>query len=146
MLSVDERPEAAKNAQFCFSCLNAGHISRKCPKPAKCRVDKCQKKHHTLIHGARRVHGNPQPGEHSLSSDEPCQSKVLFQILPVTLHGPAASIDKYVMLDMGNICSLIRTDIARKAGLHGPKRKMTLNDIRQWRVFTSQTVSFEISL
>ena len=31
MLSVDERPEAAKNTQFYFSCLNAGHISRKCP-------------------------------------------------------------------------------------------------------------------
>ena len=123
MLSVDKRDEAAKNAQLCFSCLNAGHISRKCPTPTKCRVDKCQKKHHTLIYGTRRVHGNPQPEEHSLSSDEPRQSKVLLPVFPVTLYGPAASIDKYAMLDMGSTCSLIRTDIARKAGLHDPEKK-----------------------
>ena len=78
------------------------------------------KKHHTLIHDARREHGKPQSGEHSLSSHEPRQLKVPLQVLPVILHGSAASIETNAMLDMGSTCLLIGTDIAQKASLHGP--------------------------
>ena len=46
---------------------------------------------------------------------------------------------------MGSTSSLILTDIARKAVLRGPEKKITLNGIRQRSVFTSQIVSFEIS-
>ena len=46
---------------------------------------------------------------------------------------------------MGSTCSLILTDIAQKAGLCGPEKKIALNAIRQRSVFTSQMVSSEIS-
>ena len=146
-MEPDERAETAKNAQLCFRCLKPGHISRKCSSSKECGIDDCKKKHHKLIHGAKQVYGNSQIGEHcsTSSSNGVKRPQVLLQVLPVTLHGPAASIDTHAMLDMGSTCSLIRTDIARKAGLRGPKEKMTLNGIQQKSVFTSQNVGFQIS-
>ena len=146
-MKPDERAEAATNAQLCFNCLKSGHVSRKCPSSVECDVDECKKKHHKSIHGAKRVYNDFQSGEHCSvsSSNEPQRSKVLLQVLPVTLHGPAASVKTYAMLDMGSTCSLVLTDVARKAGLKGPREKMTLNGIQQQSVFTSQSIGFEIS-
>ena len=92
----------------------------------------------------KRVYGNTHSEEHAKSSHER-NLKVLLQVLPVTLYGPAANTQAYAMLDMGSTCSLIRTDIARKLRLRGPPEEMTLNGIQQRSVFSSKRVTFEIS-
>ena len=54
-LSDKDRAERTLESGYCFNCLVGKHSARKCEKLAKCVVDGCGKRHHTLLHGAPRV-------------------------------------------------------------------------------------------
>ncbi len=50
-LSSTERFDIAKRKHLCFNCLKSGsHGSRICKSPRRCTVDKCGRRHHTLLH------------------------------------------------------------------------------------------------
>lgn len=48
-LTTAERLEKVRTAGVCFNCLRKGHQSKECPSSNHCK--KCQKHHHTLLHG-----------------------------------------------------------------------------------------------
>ena len=50
-LSVDERVKKIQQMRLCFHCFESGHISRNCDAKPTCL--KCQKRHHTLLHGQK---------------------------------------------------------------------------------------------
>ena len=142
-MTVDERAETVKEAQLCFRCLERGHRSRECKISNACGVDNCQKKHHHLLHLAKRVY--PSPEEHSKSSHNLRQAQVLLQVVPVVLHGPAKAIETFAMLDLGSTCSLIHSDVAKQLGLEGPTETMVLNGILQRNSVLTRKVSFGVS-
>ena len=50
-LSVDERAKKIQQLRLCYHCFESGHISRNCDAKPTCL--KCQKRHHTLLHGQK---------------------------------------------------------------------------------------------
>ena len=145
--SPDDRAEAAKETMLCFSCLKGGHRSRECPESKVCGVDNCKKKHHKLLHHSKRVYNNPENSSQHLgiASHTRHSSRVLLQVVPVILQGPAKSCGIYVMFDLGSTCSLIQSSLADKLGLDGPEERMTLNGIQQQNSILSRKVSFHVS-
>ena len=121
-MSPDHRAEAAKETMLCFSCLKGGQSSRECPESKVCGVDNCKKKHHMLLHHSKRVYNNPKnSSQHvGVASHTRHSSRVLLQVVPTILHGPAKSCGTYAMLDLGSTCSLIQSSLADKLGLDGP--------------------------
>ena len=132
---------------LCFSCLKGGHRSRECPESKVCGVDNCKKKHHKLLHHSKRVYNNPEnSSQHvGIASHTRHSSRVLLQVVPVILQGPAKSCGIYVMFDLGSTCSLIQSSLADKLGLDGPEERMTLNGIQQQNSILSRKVSFHVS-
>ena len=49
--SLDERKEYAKTEKLCFNCFSKGHSLKDCNSKYRCRVNNCNKKHHSLTHG-----------------------------------------------------------------------------------------------
>jgi hypothetical protein len=122
-MTADERAETVKEAKLCFRCLKGGHRSRECEVSKACGVQDCQKRHHHMLHLAKRVYpsSNGGPEQHSKSSHDRQQTQVLLQVVPVVLHGPAKDIETFAMLDLGSTCSLIHSDVAEQLGLEGPR-------------------------
>ena len=48
--SLDERKEYVKTEKLCFNCFSKGHSLKDCNSKYQCRVNNCNKKHHSLIH------------------------------------------------------------------------------------------------
>ena len=42
--------ELVELKKVCFDCLQKGHQHHQCTSASKCRVDFCEKGHHTLLH------------------------------------------------------------------------------------------------
>ena len=39
-----------KTEKFCFNCFSKGHSLKDCNSKYRCRVNNCNKEHHSLIH------------------------------------------------------------------------------------------------
>ena len=49
--SLDERKEYAETEKLCFNCFSKGHSLKDCNSKYRWRVNNCNIKHHSLIHG-----------------------------------------------------------------------------------------------
>ena len=47
------------------------------------------------------------------------KSRVLLQVVPVTLYGPGGQLNTHALLDSGSTCSLVVEDIANALNLDG---------------------------
>ncbi|XP_036322393.1 uncharacterized protein LOC118736407 [Rhagoletis pomonella] len=56
------------------------------------------------------------------------ERKLLFRILPVTLHGGGKTVETYALFDEGSSVTLVDSTISQKLGLNGLKRSLNL----QW--------------
>ena len=106
--SIPDRIEMVKNLKLCFNCLKRGHPVRECLSRNRCKVDSCNKHHHSLLHQERRPSERPpnqnEQSTSALSQDlgssssvhigtavtEPQRTtnrSVYFQIVPVKIEG-----------------------------------------------------------
>ncbi|XP_062712313.1 uncharacterized protein LOC134289800 [Aedes albopictus] len=118
--TVDERWRKVRALGLCQNCL-FGHGRRSCRIASRCNVDGCQLRHHSLLHSAQRPTQVVENHTHQLMG-----SKVLFRIIPVTLHGPAGAIDTFAFLDEGSSLTLIESELANQLGVHGHSRSLCL--------------------
>ena len=49
-LTVEERLKFVKQSGFYFNCLSNSYIMKECKSKSSCRIDKCNKRYHTLLH------------------------------------------------------------------------------------------------
>ena len=54
------------------------------------------------------------------------KSRVLLQVVPVTLYGPCGQLNSHALLDPGSTCSLIPGDVADQLNLDGPPTSLDL--------------------
>ena len=52
--SLDDRHDFVKSNNYCFNCLQYGHMIRNCRRNELCGVDGCNKKHHKLLHRTQK--------------------------------------------------------------------------------------------
>jgi hypothetical protein len=49
-LSVKDRYNSVRDNKLCIRCLSQGHIAKDCKVRFSCDIDKCNKRHHRLLH------------------------------------------------------------------------------------------------
>ena len=77
-------------------------------------------------------HSYPEPlieGSHVMQATSN-KSRVLLQVVPVTLYGPCSQLNVHALLDSGSICSLIRGDVADHLNLDGLTTSLDLFGIQ----------------
>ena len=159
-LSVVERLAKVKEHGLCFRCFGR-HWANKCRCTKQCGVNGCTRLHHELLH--RTIdenrplsiptpeeppiqHSQPEPlveGSHVMQAT-PNKSRVLLQVVPVTLYGPCGQLNAHALLDSGSTCSLIRGDVADQLDLDGPPTSLDLFGIQVTSHLKTKRVSFNI--
>ena len=159
-LSVPERLERVKEHGLCFRCFGR-HWANKCRSTKQCGINGCSKLHNELLHRPASDNGNPtsppypsSPPEQQIPTETTAErsnvmlanhkSKVLLQVVPVTLYGPGNQLDTYALLDPGSTCSLVTSDIAGQLGLDGPSESLKLFGIQATSHIETKRVSFDI--
>nr|XP_029724613.1 uncharacterized protein LOC109406186 [Aedes albopictus] len=51
-MTITERKSVATKANLCFNCLKAKHRVNECQSEARCKVQGCGRKHHSLLHAS----------------------------------------------------------------------------------------------
>ncbi|XP_062713340.1 uncharacterized protein LOC115266428 [Aedes albopictus] len=51
-MTVTERKSVATKANLCFNCMKAKHRVNECQSEARCKVQGCGRKHHSLLHAS----------------------------------------------------------------------------------------------
>ena len=88
----------------------------------------------------------PTPStEHSGASHKSSTDSVLLQVVPVTLYVPKGYFDRYAVLDTGNTCSLLATDVAKNLGLDGPRESVRLNGIQNSSRLLTKRADVQVS-
>ena len=130
-MTVDERAECAGKRGLCFNCLARGHISATCPSDASCEAEGCGKRHHTLLHNGGRVFPrrcdvnsaestSTDAAKHVGTAAAEPNSRVLLQVMPITVHGPSGSRTTNALLDMGSQVTLVTDSLCNRLGISGP--------------------------
>ncbi|XP_054085566.1 uncharacterized protein LOC128921580 [Zeugodacus cucurbitae] len=140
-LSVQERWRKAKQLRLCFSCLLGGHITRTCHRRNICRTNGCQRVHNKLLHESSRIISKPQPAEmqpsqtaatadrvFSCTASTVRKQKVLFRIVPVTVHANKANIETFALLDEGSSITMVDSSLIEQLEIKGYPRRVSL----QW--------------
>lgn len=113
-LNLEKKYETIRKLHYCSNCLARNHLLEKCTNPARCRV--CGLKHHTVLHGHKKILNNlkksvkPQANTEENSSKQGSGSTSMAIGLPSSLKMtfvPTAEI--YAMLEDG--CVLTRAII-----------------------------------
>ena len=72
------------------------------------------------------------------------KSRVLLQVVPVTLYGPCGQLNAHALLDPGSTCTLIRGYVADQLDLDGPPTSLDLFGIQVTSHLKTKRVSFNI--
>lgn len=149
---VSDRWTAIKSHNLCRKCL-VKHNWKYCKSRLNCGVNGCQFKHHALLHDSEK---------HTIITSQPCQTnsstevsathstfpvKIMFRVVPVTLHGPKKKLKTFAFLDEGSSKTLIDDRIAKALDIHGPNVPLNLKwtgDIKRQEK-NSRKVSLSIS-
>ena len=65
--------------------------------------------------------------------------------MPVTPYGPKGYFNRYAILDTGNTCSLLATDVVKNRGLDGPMESVRLNGIQNSSKLLTKRADVQVS-
>lgn len=157
-LPLKDKNEFVKTNKLCWNCMAKGHNIKNCQSKHRCKVENCNKRHHTLLHNSNFVPTPPtiplQPPEqvqqqirdNNIVSNHFNSSKTFLQILPVTISNGSTSLHTNALLDPGSDATLVRQDISNLLNLHGESKMLSIgNALLNSSTVSSQIVSFDIS-
>ncbi|XP_057316774.1 uncharacterized protein LOC130657792 [Hydractinia symbiolongicarpus] len=145
---VADRRKFVLEKGLSFNCLSPSHKIKECKSKKRCREDKCEKRHHTLLHL-----GPPQQNENEDTKNEPeariTRSRTTIdtylQVIPVTVTHNNKSVTTNAILDSGSDSTLICEETARKLGLGGKEQPLRVSTIlSNSQTFKSKIVLFNV--
>ena len=159
-LSVYQRLEKVKECGLCFRCFGR-HWANRCGSTKRCGVNGCVRLHNELLHRLPTDNGSATPPPHpevpptqhsppetTTESSNVMQtgneSRVLLQVVPVTLYGPGSQLNTHALLVPGSTCPLVTKDIANQLSLDGQSESLNLFGIQATSYLKTKRVSFEI--
>ena len=145
-----ERREHIVKKKRCYGCLRVDHPIRECPKKLTC--EKCNRRHHTLLHGSKPIHqryeanfiqaqneaNDTTDAEESeddasrayvISEKKPLPDRPIkaLRVVKIRLTNGNKSEDICALLDDGTNLSLLSSEIASKLDLEGCQTDLHLN-------------------
>ena len=109
----------------------------KCKLQISCRIDSCNKRHHTLLHNPKYINENKDPKKAATNEQEnegknqnshmhnhnSFKNKfTLLKIIPIILNNGIKNIKTNARLDSGSDTTLISTDVWSKLELNGAEK------------------------
>ena len=140
-LTLRQRQDLVDEKRVCSSCLSPGHFVKKCRVARMCGVERCQRRHHPLLHSSDPVQNNansselnsrsasqvqtPSPGgcphndATSVSATSNAASscgRVGLQVVPVKVSSPYSNriIETYAFLDSGSNTTMCLSSLAKE--------------------------------
>ena len=71
-------------------------------------------------------------------------SRVLLQVMPITVHGPSGSRTTNALLDMGSQVTLVTDSLCNRLGISGPSNGLVLKTVNGSERLQSRRVCFSI--
>lgn len=130
--NVDQRWTEIYNKKLCRKCLS--RHSRYCSSTKDCGVNKCNFKHHKLLHDEKK-HSKENSSSSSNKNNFVSKStnfhntfdrKVLLRIIPVVLHCNDRYLNTFAYLDEGSEATMMNTRIAEFFGIKGTPEPLCL--------------------
>ncbi|CAI2734059.1 unnamed protein product [Schistosoma spindalis] len=145
-LTVQERWSHAKSKGICFVCLRQGHKANECKLTERCNVDRCGKKHHSLLHCDSTTDGaSAKPGTQNYCGyTKSLNSQVCLGMIPVRLRSENAEIVGYALLDNGSDVTLIKSNCLRSLGLKEDQASVVVETVGGNRTTKVTNTPFEV--
>ena len=139
--SITDRKKVVEEEKLCWNCLSKGHVVKDCKSTYTCKIEGCNKKHHTMLHHSTK----PIVNVNSYKSTKDF-NKTYLQVLPVIVSNGESFIETNALLDTGSDSTLIRQDIADILNLPGMKHSLELSNVMSIsKKINSKLVSFNLS-
>lgn len=148
-LDVTARHKYIKDNAFCFNCFAPSHGGSRCPSKGTCQ--KCDKRHHTLLHFATEDDGAKRESAATAASSSDVSvsamttnlspGTILFQTALICIrdaHGNSRNCR--ALLDSASGASFIRSDLVNKLGL-----AMSQPTVKPIRGLAQMSMSAELS-
>ena len=145
-MTPQQRLELMTEKKRCYKCLRIGHGANTCLSSAKCQH--CDRRHHTLLHGASMRRTAQPPKEQGYRADikQDFDEEIPIKItektfaageagtislgtVPICLQNQKKSIEINALLDTGNTTSLLSEDAAKALGLTGYQEVATIEGV-----------------
>ena len=138
-----ERNNFVSDNKLCFNCLSKGHQLNDCKSDFRCCKDKCNRKHHMLLHQELKA-GDLTINNCNIGRD--IDNTTYLQIIPVTIHNNTNSVKTWALLDIGSDATLISEEIADELKLKGKMRYISVSNVMSMEnKLPSKLVNFSVS-
>ena len=116
---------------------------KNCKSQIRCKVDNCNKRHHTLLQEDNPPKTDIQNNNFSKHFDT---NKTFMQIIPVTISNKNRSIRTNALLDNGSDATRLTQDIVEQLDLKGKSRRLSINNaVLKKSEVESKLVNFDLS-
>ena len=123
--SVKQRSTFARDNKLCFSCLQAGQMSKDCKVDLKCIKKGYKTSHNVLLHMEKseksgKATGIATASENSIASFTVAQARTrALQVLEVGLRNDSSEAKPWALCDTGSIHSWVSEKLRSGMGLKG---------------------------
>ena len=139
-----ERNNFVSDNKLCFNCLSKGHQLNDCKSDFRCCKDKCNRKHHMLLHQELKA-GDLTINNCNIGRD--IDNATYLQIIPVTIHNNTRSVKTWALLDTESDTTLISEEISDKLKLKGEMCNISVSNVMSMKnKLPSKLVNFSVSL
>lgn len=144
-LPVRARWDWAKQNGVCFLCLRDTHRKRDC-SARKCKVKGCRRAHHHFLHPYKFEQSGNSSNVTKKSDNKKDNSTETSGETVMILEGSRGRISTHALLDEGTTRTLLDTEVARRLGIKGPKRRLSLHGIRGMSVTSDEVEKVAVNI
>ena len=123
--AVKQRSTFARDNKLCFSCLQAGHMSKDCKLDLKCIKKGCKNSHNVFLHienseKSGKATGIATASENSNASCTVAQARRgALQVLEIGLRNGSSEAKAWAICDTGSTHSWVSEKLRSEMGLKG---------------------------
>uniref|UniRef100_A0A182HML5 Uncharacterized protein n=1 Tax=Anopheles arabiensis TaxID=7173 RepID=A0A182HML5_ANOAR len=126
MMNLDQRWDIVKEHRLCRKCLRSHDTI--CPERRLCGKNGCGLSHHNLLHRERPLRDTtPLTAQaESLNAHNSANDGVLFQYIPIVIHGNGNTVETVAFFDSGSSGTFVDEELVAELGLKGNPRPLCI--------------------
>ena len=132
--TIDEGKEYNKSERLGYHCFSKDHNVKDCESKYRCRIEYCNKRHHSLTCTGNKIKSNQVESEEIANNSIPSNkvydgdkhnNSTYMQILPINLSNGDKTFRANALLDLGSDSTLISKTLPDKLNICGAERSLT---------------------